>query len=116
MRALVFKSQLLANAGKRDEAMAVLRSATSTDPNSIAAQFLLGNLYASSGDSAAAEKAYREVLRVNPRAAAAQVELSRLQRTSGNTTASLQTAERRRSEFSRSPEVPFAFVRSRLRP
>lgn len=91
--AQLLRSQLLFDAGNRDEAYAAVHTAASSSPESAEAQFALARVYAARGDRTAAEAAYRDVLRINPRAAAAQVAIARLQLSSGNREASLKTAE-----------------------
>ena len=89
-RSLLLRGQMLAQEGKRDEAITQLKAAAAVDPNSASLQFALGRSYAAEGDMEQARHAYGEVLRFNPRAAGAQVELARLDLMGGKVDSSIQ--------------------------
>jgi tetratricopeptide (TPR) repeat protein len=112
--AMLLKSQLLIEGGKRAEALGVLRLAVAADPRAIGAHFALGKLHAARGDSQGAEAAFREVLRLNPSASAARVELALLQLSSGAHTASLRDAEEAAVAAPQSRQARMALIRSLL--
>ena len=112
LEAQLLKGQLLLDGGKRDEALAAVRSAVDAHPDSAEAHYALGKLYEGRGDSTAADAAFREVLRLNPRAAAAQVALSRLQLSAGDAAASVRSAEEAARAEPGSLEARLALVRS----
>jgi tetratricopeptide (TPR) repeat protein len=90
---LLAKGELLARAGKDDEAVRQVRAAAEAAPSSATAQFVLGKMLASRGDVEAAKQAYNEVLRLNPRAGAAHVALARLYLIESSEDASLRAAD-----------------------
>jgi tetratricopeptide (TPR) repeat protein len=91
--ALLLKGQLLENEGRRDEALATVRSVVTANPNSAQAHYALARLYYARGDLGPAQAAFREVVRLNPRAAGAQVELSSLQLSGGDPAGAVRTAQ-----------------------
>ena len=113
-KALLLNGQLLAQEGKRSEALTELQKASQAEPNSAAVQFALGRSYAARGDVDQARQSYREVLRLNPRAAAAQVELARLDLATGRPGASVQLAREAVANEPASLEAQLALGRSLL--
>jgi cellulose synthase operon protein C len=112
--ALVTKAQWLAREKKLDEALERAKAAVASDPQSAAAQFVLGAVLSQQSNNPDAIKAYTEALRLNPRLAAAQVELSRLNQQAGNTDAALRFAEEARQSAPNSIETRIALVRTLL--
>jgi tetratricopeptide (TPR) repeat protein len=112
--ALLLKGQLLENEGRRDEALATVRSTATTNPNSAEAHFALARLYYARGDLGAAQAEFREVLRLNPRAAGAQIELSSLQLSGGNPAAAVRTAQEATRNQPKSIAARVTLVRSLL--
>jgi putative PEP-CTERM system TPR-repeat lipoprotein len=89
---LLAKGQLLASAGKRDEAFQQVKRAVAAAPESAVAQFALGKQLVARGDTEAAKRAFNEVVKLNPRAGAAHVELARLYLMDGSAPQSLRSA------------------------
>lgn len=77
-QSLLIQGELLAQEGRREDALAKFKAAAEIDAASPRLQFALGRGYAARGDLDLARAAYAEVLKLNPSAAAAQMELSRL--------------------------------------
>jgi len=90
---MLAKGELLARAGKDDEALRQVKAAAEGAPSSATAQYMLGQMLATRGDIEGAKRAYTEVLRLNPRAAVAHVALARLHLIEGSTEASLRAAD-----------------------
>ena len=111
---LLMKGQLLAQEGKRDEALTRLKAAAEIDPGSARVQFALGRMHAARGDIDPARQAFREVLKLNPRAAAAQVELSRLELATGRVDDSVRLAREAVRNQPGSVETRLSLVRSLL--
>lgn len=111
---LMLKGQLLAQEGKRDEALTQLKAAAEVDPTSPRLQFALGRSYASRGDFDQARQAYNEVLKLNPRAAGAQVELSRLELVSGKVDNSVRLAREAVQNEPANPNAHLSLVRGLL--
>jgi tetratricopeptide (TPR) repeat protein len=89
---LLAKGQLLALAGKNEEAFEQIKRAADAAPTSTSAQFALGKTLARRGDREGAKRAFNEVLRLNPRAGAAHAELANLYLADGSTDAALKAA------------------------
>jgi len=77
-RALSWRTLLLTEAGKLDEAIADGTAAIASDPTISEAYRLRADAYSKKGDVEKAIADYREAIRVNPKDAQAQTELSKL--------------------------------------
>ncbi len=111
---LLAKGQLLASAGKSDEAFRRVKLATEAAPESAPAQFALGKLLSERGESDAAKRAFHEVLKLNPRAAAAHVELARLYLMDGSAAESLRWAKEAFNTQPTNVDVTIALANSLL--
>jgi tetratricopeptide (TPR) repeat protein len=78
VEALLAKGQLLAAAGRLDEALAAVRAGVAANPGSSLALFSLGRVHEMRRETNEAIKAFVDALRANPRMAAAEVELARM--------------------------------------
>jgi tetratricopeptide (TPR) repeat protein len=90
---LLAKGQILASAGKPDEAFQQVKLASEAAPDWAVAQFALGKALAARGDVEAATRAFHEALRLNPRATAVHVELARLYLVDGSAAEALRSAK-----------------------
>jgi tetratricopeptide (TPR) repeat protein len=111
---LLAKGQLLAAAGKRDEAFQQFKRAAEAAPESAVAQFALGKQFVARGDTEAARRAFNEVVKLNPRVGAAHVELARLYLREGSATQSLRSANEALRTQPESVEANLALASSLL--
>ena len=83
IEALVSRAGVLAEEGKHDGALEVLKKALAVDARSPSVHFALGKLHLLRRDTTAALGAFGQVVKVHPRNSAAQFELARLHFNSG---------------------------------
>lgn len=76
--ALIAKAELLARAGRWDDALAAARAAVASNQHSATAQFALGQALALKRDETNAIAAFNRALQLNPRLANAELELARI--------------------------------------
>lgn len=112
--ALLQRVHLLLEQGRREDALNTAKAAVDAAPESIAAHYALGRLYAARGDTAGAQRAFQEVLRLNPRATAAQVEIASLELGTGRVSRSVKTAEDAVRTQPKSLDARLMFVRTLL--
>jgi len=100
--------------GDRTAAIATAQQATTLDPGSARAQFLLGQALSGTPDTAGAIKSLTEALKLNPRIVSAQIILSRLQLATGNKDAAVQFATQAKKAQPANPDAQLALARSLL--
>jgi tetratricopeptide (TPR) repeat protein len=76
--ALVAKTELLARAGKADEALASAKAAIASNPRSAQAQFVLGKAHNLRREETEAIAAFNQALQLNPRLADPELELAKI--------------------------------------
>ncbi len=81
--ALIAKAELLARAGKIDEALAAAQAAVSSNQQSAKAHFSLGKAYALKREETNAVAAFNQSLQLNPRLADPELELAKIHLTHG---------------------------------
>ena len=112
--ALLVKARFLLRENQLDAALARATTAVRSDPESAAAQYMLGNIQASRHDTDAAVRAFQEALRLNPRAVAAQLQLARLQLATGAIQPAAASAEEAVSSAPDNPVARLMLVRTLL--
>ena len=93
LQALLAKSAMLLEDGKRDEALAAAQQAVQSHPDSAEAFIFLGGVQAARGQPDAAIAAYKDALKINPRASAAHVALAQLSLKTGRASEAVGFAE-----------------------
>ncbi|HXH05809.1 MAG TPA: tetratricopeptide repeat protein [Vicinamibacterales bacterium] len=111
LRALLVRSALLLEDGRREEALASAEQAVQAHPDVAAAHHMLGRVQVARRRTEPAIAAFETVLRLNPRATAARVALANLQLAAGRTDVSLGHAQDALQREPGNPDARLALVR-----
>lgn len=102
---LLAKTRFLIAEGKYPEALVRADEATISEPNSSAAHYLKGSIFAATNEWEKAVNSFNEVLKINPKAVPAQLQLARIELRRGRADMSVQLAQ---EAVANSPQDPVA--------